>query len=298
MSPQNGQMYVLRSATGVVADVDHSSTAPGTKIQGWSPNGSKAQQWVFWAKDNGSWLLETGLTHGTHGPGQAMVLDYDFNNFRAHLVNEHGQANQLWRLEDAGDGYVRLKSLRTEGGDAYLTADGGGRVLGVWKSDPGSDAQRWRLEGVAGSGQGGQGSQGGQQPQPQPQPQPGGGGSAVEQMLSLVNQERARAGLPGLVLDGGLCAAAQRQSDDMARNNFLGHVGSDGSDFGRRFRDAGVQSSSGAENAATGSDVRGTMDMWMRSEGHRNNILGRDFRRFGAAFAPGSGGRWTQTFAN
>ncbi|MGW1198692.1 CAP domain-containing protein [Streptomyces sp. NPDC002536] len=292
MSPQNGQMYVLRSATGVVADVDHSNTAPGTKIQGWSPNGSAAQQWVFWAKDNGSWLLETGLSHGTHGPGQAMVLDYDFTNFRAHLCKEHGQANQLWRLEDAGDGYVRLKSLRTEGGDAYLTADGGGRFLGVWRSDAGSDAQRWRLEGVNSSGQGGQPGR-----QPQPQPQPGGGGSAVEQMLSLVNQERAKAGLPGLVLDGRLCAAAQRQSDDMARNNFLGHDGKDGSTPWKRINDAGIANVPMAENAATGSDVRGTMDMWMRSEGHRNNILGRDFRRFGAAFAPGSGGRWTQTFA-
>ncbi|MCC3778690.1 CAP domain-containing protein [Streptomyces sp. UNOB3_S3] len=297
MAPQNGQAYVLRSATGVVVDVDHSSTAPGTRIQGWPANGSRAQSWVFWAKDNGSWLLETGLTQGTHGPGQAMVLDYDFSNWRAHLFNEHGQANQLWRLEDAGDGYVRLKSLRTEGGDAYLTADGAGRFLGVWKSDPGSDAQRWRLEGAPSSGQGGQAGQQ-PQPQPQPQPRPGTGGSDVELMLSLVNQERAKAGLPGLVLDRALCAAAQRQSDDMARNNFLGHNGSDGSDMGRRFKDVGIENVFSGENAATGSDVRGTMDMWMRSEGHRNNILGRNFRRFGAAFAPGSGGRWTQTFAS
>ncbi|MFI0909425.1 CAP domain-containing protein [Streptomyces abikoensis] len=292
MSPQNGQIYVLRSATGVVADVDHSNTAPGTRIQGWSANGSRAQSWVFWAKADGSWLLETGLTQGTHGPGQAMVLDYDFSNWRAHLVNEHGQANQLWRLEDAGDGYVRLKSLRTEGGDAYLTADGAGRFLGVWKLDSGSDAQRWRLESVSSSGQGGQPGR-----QPQPQPQPGGGGSAVELMLSLVNQERAKAGLPGLVLDNALCAAAQRHSDDMARNNFLGHDGSDGSTPWKRMGDVGIVNVPMAENAATGSDVRGTMDMWMRSQHHRDNILGRDVRRFGAAFSPGSGGRWTQTFA-
>ncbi|GGP36477.1 CAP domain-containing protein [Streptomyces abikoensis] len=296
MSPQNGQIYVLRSATGVVADVDHSNTAPGTRIQGWSPNGSRAQSWVFWAKADDSWLLETGLTQGTHGPGEAMVLDYDFSNWRAHLVKEHGQANQLWRLEDAGDGYVRLKSLRTEGGDAYLTADGAGRFLGVWKSDPGSDAQRWRLESVSSSGQGGQT---GGQPQPQPQPQPGGGGSAVELMLSLVNQERARAGVPPLRLDDRLSLAAQRHSEDQARNNFLGHNGSNGSSFFDRFREAGVQNLfGGAENAAPVTDVRQAMDMLMKSEGHRNNILGRGYSRFGAGFAPGNGGRWTQAFAN
>ncbi|ARZ67062.1 CAP domain-containing protein [Streptomyces sp. HU2014] len=294
MSPQNGQVYVLRSATGVVADVDHSSTAPGTKIQGWSPNGSQAQQWVFWAKDDGAWLLETGLTRGTHGPGQAMVLDYDFTNWRAHLFKEHGQANQLWRLEDAGDGHVRLKSLRTEGGDAYLTADGGGRSLGVWKSDPGSDAQRWRLEGVSSPGQGGQPGQ-----QPQPQPQPGGGGSAVDLMLSLVNQERAKAGVPPLRLDDRLSLAAQRHSEDQARNNFLGHKGSNGSEFFDRFREAGVQNlSAGAENAAPVTDVRQAMDMLMKSAGHRVNILSPQYGRFGAGFAPGNGGRWTQAFAN
>ncbi|MFD0568759.1 RICIN domain-containing protein [Kitasatospora gansuensis] len=196
--PQNGQVYTLQSQSGTVADVSSSSTASCNRIQAWQPNGSKAQTWVFWAKENGTWLLETGLTKGTHGPGQAMVMDFNYNAFNTHLFQEHGNDNQRWYVEDAGDGWVRLKTAR---GDGYLTADRVGSALGVWQLDPNGSGQRWKLLPVAG----GTGNSGGgqrPQPQPQPQPQPSGGGDIEGQVIALVNAYRQRRGLAQLQYDG------------------------------------------------------------------------------------------------
>ncbi|MEU3752376.1 basic secretory protein-like protein [Streptomyces olivoreticuli] len=164
VAPQNGQLFTLRSANGLTVDVSSSRTTAGNRIQGWKPNGSQAQSWVFWAKDNGSWLLETGLTHGTHGPGQAMVLDYNFSAGVTHLFTEHGDANQRWLFEDAGSGWYRIKSVRGNEGDRYLTAVGEGVALALRSPSWGDPGQRWELLPV------------GSRPQPQ---QPGGQGVRI-----------------------------------------------------------------------------------------------------------------------
>ncbi|KAF1773598.1 CAP domain [Phytophthora cactorum] len=53
-------------------------------------------------------------------------------------------------------------------------------------------------------------------------------------MLERVNQERATKNLPPLRMHSKLQAAAQRQANDMAANNFMGHQGSDGSKMAQR----------------------------------------------------------------
>jgi uncharacterized protein YkwD len=56
----------------------------------------------------------------------------------------------------------------------------------------------------------------------------------TNQILSLINTERANVGLPALTADPEIAAFAQSHADDMAFNNFLSHDGSDGS-FGERM---------------------------------------------------------------
>jgi uncharacterized protein YkwD len=56
----------------------------------------------------------------------------------------------------------------------------------------------------------------------------------VSQIISLINTERANAGLPALTADPEIAAFAQSHAEDMAFNNFLSHDGSDGS-FGERM---------------------------------------------------------------
>jgi len=118
-------------------------------------------------------------------------------------------------------------------------------------------------------------------------------------MLERVNQERAAKGLPALRMHSKLQAAAQRQADDMAANNFMGHKGSDGSKMAQRAADAGF-SGGVAENVAAGQkDVTAVVDSWMKSPGHRRNLLG-NYTVFGAAYAFNRRSKykhsWTQVF--
>jgi uncharacterized protein YkwD len=132
-------------------------------------------------------------------------------------------------------------------------------------------------------------------PQPQPQPAqanhrvaaapvvasaPVAASSLERRAFDLVNAERAKYGLPTLVWDGDLCRMARLHSEKMARLNFFDHEGPDG-DLPNRARESGIRWRSLAENIALnqGYDdpVTLAVDQWMRSTGHRENILRRIF---------------------
>lgn len=56
----------------------------------------------------------------------------------------------------------------------------------------------------------------------------------VNQIISLINTERANSGLQTLTVDAQIAAFAQSHAEDMAFNNFLSHDGTDGT-FGERM---------------------------------------------------------------
>jgi uncharacterized protein YkwD len=123
-----------------------------------------------------------------------------------------------------------------------------------------------------------------------------------ENVIALTNAERAKAGCPALRTDPALSTAAQRHSEDMAARNFMGHTGSDGSNFVTRIERAGyTRWTRAAENVAAGHQtaadvVRG----WMNSAGHRANILNCALRDIGVGhqFRQNTtyGHYWTQDF--
>ncbi|MGX1851268.1 CAP domain-containing protein [Streptomyces sp. NPDC055299] len=130
-----------------------------------------------------------------------------------------------------------------------------------------------------------------------PSKTPGAGSAAEAQVLSLVNQERDRAGCSPVTADRQLAGLAQQFSDDMARRGFFGHTDPDGDTPWDRARAAGI-SNLGGENIARGqADARAVMDSWMKSPGHRANILNCEYKTLGvgAHFGPG-GPWWTQDF--
>ncbi|MFJ8627837.1 CAP domain-containing protein [Kitasatospora sp. NPDC093550] len=295
--PQHGQTWTLKSANGTVADVRSSQTAAGTAIQSWGSNGTTAQGFTFWGKENGSFLLETQLTTGRHAPGQAMVMDYNYSIGQTWLFNEHNQPNQHWCFEPVDNDWVRIRTTRTDEGELFLTAAAPGSPLTLGKQDDGNPAQRWQL--VPAGGVSGGGQQQRPQPQPQPQPQPG-GGDFRSAMLNAVNAERGRVGAPPLSLDDRLNAAAQRHADDMASHDLTQHDGTDGSSPWDRIRDAGLTNVAAAENVTPGNSVPEAMQMWMNSPHHRDNILNPTYNRLGVGYAPrqrGNWGRYVQTFA-
>ena len=124
--------------------------------------------------------------------------------------------------------------------------------------------------------------------------------SPAEQMLSLVNAERAKAGCAAVRLDTRLNAAATKHSQDMARNNFHSHVGSDGSSFGARIRLEGYPRPRSENIAAGNTTAQATFRQWMNSSGHRRNILDCTAKDMGVGVATNRSSRfgtyWTQVF--
>jgi uncharacterized protein YkwD len=121
--------------------------------------------------------------------------------------------------------------------------------------------------------------------------------SVIQEVLDIVNSERRQAGLSPLRLHSQLTAAAQEHSNDMARNNFMSHTGSDGSSPFDRIKRHGYNYRQAAENIAAGySSAQDVMRGWMNSSGHRRNILNPNYRDIGIGYARGNQPYWTQTF--
>jgi uncharacterized protein (TIGR03437 family) len=125
-----------------------------------------------------------------------------------------------------------------------------------------------------------------------------------QQVLTLVNQERASAGLGALRMQSQLQASADRYCQYMATANFFAHEGPDGSTPKSRQEAAGY---SGAvvwgENIAAGQpDPQSVMTAWMNSPGHRANILFPGFTEIGIGIYQAQGTRygvsWAQEFGS
>ncbi|KAI9229582.1 MAG: CAP domain-containing protein [Piptocephalis tieghemiana] len=118
--------------------------------------------------------------------------------------------------------------------------------------------------------------------------------------LCLVNKARGAFGLKYLRYDAKLSNAAFGHSQDQARMNKMTHDGSDGSSPGDRMKAAGFSWTACAENVAYGypSDAA-CMVAWMKSQGHKENILNTKYDSFGYGVATSSSGTpyLTQDFA-
>ncbi|MFI9305914.1 CAP domain-containing protein [Streptomyces triculaminicus] len=121
--------------------------------------------------------------------------------------------------------------------------------------------------------------------------------STAHLVLALVNAERAKAGCRPLRASSQLNRLAQSFSDDMARRGFFDHTDPDGRTPWDRAARRGIKNL-GGENIARGHpDARTVMDAWMRSSGHRANILNCDYRSMGVGVHHGGNGPWwTQDF--
>jgi uncharacterized protein YkwD len=120
-----------------------------------------------------------------------------------------------------------------------------------------------------------------------------------QQILNLVNEERAKVGADPLQINEQLDQAADLHSQDQASINTMSHTGSNGSDMGSRVQDTGYQYSTAGENVAAGyPDAEAVMAGWMGSDGHRENILDPNFEDLGVGYSVGDDGNayWTQNF--
>jgi hypothetical protein len=106
---------------------------------------------------------------------------------------------------------------------------------------------------------------------------------AVTQMLASINGSRIANGLPPLALNADLSAAAQRHSEDMASNDFVDHVGSDGLTTEERLAAAGYPGYSAGIMAAEliHGEAEAEPDWWMDRPEHGEVVLSTLYREIG-----------------
>ncbi|AJS58120.1 CAP domain-containing protein [Paenibacillus sp. IHBB 10380] len=118
--------------------------------------------------------------------------------------------------------------------------------------------------------------------------------SVTKQVVNLVNEERAKAGLKPLTIHAGLTTVAVDKAKDMSNNNYFDHTSPTyGSPFDM-MKQYGVSYSYAGENIAKGQKTPAeVMKAWMNSQGHRENILSKNFTQIGVGYY---NGHWVQEF--
>jgi uncharacterized protein YkwD len=120
-------------------------------------------------------------------------------------------------------------------------------------------------------------------------------------LLELTNAERKKENLPPLKASALLFKVARAHSRNMAKQGKLNHDLDDKSPFDR-MKDAGYSFGRAGENIAFGGanlSMADVLKIWMDSEGHRMNILHKDYLEIGLGIARNDKGEvyFTQVFA-
>ncbi len=126
----------------------------------------------------------------------------------------------------------------------------------------------------------------------------------VDEVIALTNIERAKVNAPPLKRRDELSKAASWLAEDMAANNYFAHVDRLGRHSADRLSAFGYASYSMlGENICSGQPTPAeAVAVWLKSPGHRANLLNPDFREIGVAciHAPGNEYQdfWVQDFAS
>lgn len=117
-----------------------------------------------------------------------------------------------------------------------------------------------------------------------------------QEVIRLVNIERAKYGLPALTEDWELSRVARYKSQDMKDKRYFSHTSPTyGSPFDM-MKSFGLSYRTAGENIAMGQRTpQQVVNAWMNSSGHRANILNSSYKKIGVGYVA-SGNYWTQMF--
>jgi len=235
------------------------------------------------------------------------------------LLGSGSGSLDLGSLLGSGSGSLDLGSLLGSGGGSLdlgsLLGSGGGSIGHSGSAGNGATGNAGGGSGSSGGSAGGSqpstGSQSGDSGSGSTGSQSGDSGSGstgssagsdagvtqsdyAAQVVSLVNQERAKQGLSALKTDAKLTAVALAKAKDMYNNNYFDH---NSPTYGSPFdmmKQFGVSYSYAGENIAKGQRTpQEVMTAWMNSSGHRANILNAHYTSIGVAYY---NGEWVQEF--
>ena len=118
----------------------------------------------------------------------------------------------------------------------------------------------------------------------------------VEQVVNLVNEERAKEGLAPLTLDTKVSAAAQVRAKEIVTS--FSHTRPNGSSFSTALTEKNISYRRAGENIAWGQkSPEAVVNAWMNSSGHRANIMNSNFTSIGVGYYRQNGvNYWCQLF--
>ncbi len=119
----------------------------------------------------------------------------------------------------------------------------------------------------------------------------------AQEVVKLVNEERAKAGLAPLSVNTAAVSAAQTRAIELQSS--FSHTRPDGRSFTTALTEAGASFMGAGENIAYGqSSPQQVMEGWMNSSGHRANILNSSYTSIGVGYYKSASGvnYWTQLF--
>ena len=120
--------------------------------------------------------------------------------------------------------------------------------------------------------------------------------SAASDIVERANAVRAAQGLSPLRVNSELTRASDAYALELARGGTYSHTGDDGSRLDERAEAAGYDGWSRlAENLASGEgapDATAVVTGWMRSDGHRQNLLSSRVDDIGVSCAASDGRYW------
>ena len=113
--------------------------------------------------------------------------------------------------------------------------------------------------------------------------------AAARRLFDRANQARSAAGAGELRWDDKLAAAAARHAREMAGRNELSHQFPGEPDLRRRLLDTGLRSDASAENIGYARTPDEIHTGWMKSAGHRQNLLNPVYNAAGIAVVHSNG---------
>ena len=114
-----------------------------------------------------------------------------------------------------------------------------------------------------------------------------------EEVVRLVNEERAKYGLQPLEISEKLMKTAKMKSEDMATRNYFSHTDPDGYTLYKQIE--GLDNYwTIMENIAGGDYPDLAMNLWLNSTFHKEQILNSEYKYIGVGF---KNGYWTQHFS-
>lgn len=104
------------------------------------------------------------------------------------------------------------------------------------------------------------------------------------EVFRLINNVRTKNDITPLTLNNKLTQAAINKVKYLAKNDYFNHSSKDGKTFSSWIKDTEYEYSFIGENLAQGfSDSESIIKAWLKSPGHRENILNNNFTETGIA---------------